>query len=462
MTEIKDFLKKHFESINLCFVAVMYALSCFHYVFTIFTLMYLFVICSFMKTEQIVKIHILTRIFHESIQFDARLIYWVLDWFVFLYLKNWLIDIFKHKQKMNYKVFVLIILISVYNAFTPIYKPTFLDVISDACKVLAVYFIYEKRDKLNFVSMARVFCYGMVFSSFFGLVYNQIMGRIFLDMYNVVRYRSLFIHPNILCDFTLMALVILFALQYYDKISMPEFCVLVILNFAFGYATIARNFVFMFGVIYAIYVVLYLLKHRKDGLKYILTLTAIILAICLLLEQQTYYYYIRIKFSYEVGGAETTLEIDKTSEWWKRMLVGQEHYDPGRLGLWMLYLSRIFETFKSFMFGYGIKAPFIGTMPTHNILLSKLYKSGFVGLMLSVIAILMMIDYKELKKYKKYLGVFMMAVGYIGVMLINNNTLVTAMAVIIIAAFMFVYKQTKSKKEEMIESRNKMIEILKR
>ena len=80
---MKEFFKRNFEFINLMFVTMLFTLSCVHYIFTIFSVVYLFFVCLFLKSEQIIKIQIVLRMFFESVLvLDTKYLELVFVWFV--------------------------------------------------------------------------------------------------------------------------------------------------------------------------------------------------------------------------------------------------------------------------------------------------------------------------------------------------------------------------------------------
>lgn len=440
MIQIKTFLKKYFEYINIGIVGTLLFFGCFHSMFAIALLGYMFVMSLFLKTEQILKYQIILRIFMGVLSVIP-----VSSIFPFIlgYVKNFIVDVMFKKKKINIKPILVILVLSVYNLLNPIYKLKTLDYIASILFYLMVYFIYEKRKEIDFVSVAKFFCYTLVVSCVFSFLIpyspNLEESRVVMYVNGLVRFTGLCVHSNIFAYAALIAIALLFVLKYYDKISTPEFLVLYIIIFVFGYLTIARAFALIFIVTYLLFAILYLMKYGMSEFRFVCSILAIVLSICLIMNEETYAYIFRIENSAEkenLGNVEKDfVEQIVVNDWWKMMYDGQIYFDQGRLNGWILYYGRITQTLRSLFFGYGISAPDIGTMHAHNIVLQTLYNNGIVGTLLIVLFGCSMIEFKEFKNWKKYLGVALLAICYSGTLFLDNNTFsVVVFAMIIVAA----------------------------
>ena len=112
-----------------------------------------------------------------------------------------------------------------------------------------------------------------------------------------------------------------------------------------------------------------------------------------------------------------------TEEEFEMVLNGELFYDPGRIGIWKLYFLQIFQSPKSFLFGYGILGPVIGKMyHAHNSAIEFMYRFGFVGYILLILLIISIIGFKNLRKVKKFATLLIYIVGVYSMILLDCNS----------------------------------------
>ena len=477
MQALKKIFDKYFEYLLFGIMLIMFVLSCFIKPLPYIALGFAFVSAFALKTDKLVKFHIFLMLFPKPLMIGGAY-YRVYDLlFVLPYLKNFVCDIvFKHK-KISFKPLIVIALCLIYYLVVPThYGSSIYNIVYRLAFLINIYFVYESRDSLDFKSIIKVLCYSFIVSSLFSFL-NQYTPKLKLDgayylQNKILRFDGMFLHPNELADFALIALVGLMVLMYSEKISMPEFLGLFLTIFVFGYISISRTFIVVFIVLLSIFTILYVLKNKEKSLNFCLSLISILLSMSLIFEDATN------ALIYRIGNDNGSIALDThifeeikffpQLEW----LFSDEgrpylldiydakiYYDAGRVDLWTLYLTRIFENPLSALFGYGLNASNIGKMHSHNALIYYIYKSGFVGFLLLVLFFLSMVEFKKVKELKTYIGSLLVPISFIGVSLLNNNNFDSVIYFIIIAVICFSFKMKKDKPSAEKE-RIKMIERL--
>lgn len=441
-------------------VFAMFVLACFYPVFTTIVVCYLFMVSFFLKTDKLFRLQLFVRPFQLLIFIDMTFLGLMTHIFIFGYIKNWIIDVVLNKKKISYKPLLAILLILVYQLIFPIYKTNILDFLILLFAMITMYFIYEKRNEIDFAITAKTFVYSVVCGAICGLFisYSPRVGIVERELINgILRFFAVFFHPNIFSDYAVMAISVLLVLKHLNKIEIPEFLALFITVFVFGFMTLSRAFIMIFAAVFAIFAILELKKNGRSELKFLLNLAAIVLAIMLLMEDRTYAYIVRVYSNLDTVGLEKVDSFTLKDGWWVWVLNGVVKYDPGRIGLWELYIKRIFETVKSVFFGYGISAPNIGQMHSHNILLGFTYTNGIIGMLLMALFVVSMTNKKAIKTIKEHSAAWLFVAAYFMVMLLNNNNFGTAMSSLIMLCFVFCFKSGKPK--PIKTEREKMIEM---
>lgn len=450
MKTLKDFIKNNYEYLNLGIIAIMLVLACFFDAFSVVVLLYMLFVSFVLNTEQILKMQILALMFARCYTVGDYYIHFYQLIFIFGLIKNFVADIVIRKKKINWKVFLVVCLLILYIWLFPTHKVDGLTLMLTISSILTLYFAYEARENLHFVGLIKMFCYSILFSAFISLFisYSDKL-KSFKDFYyfeDTLRFSGLLWHPNDFSDQVTVAISMLFALKLYDKISVPEFLILVWLLFIFGYKTLSRSFILIVIIEILIFSFLYIKKYGAKELKFVFGLIAILLATCLLFGKETNLMIYRVenpneKILFEAM-KENVLVNEKDGlspeDYLHAIYRGDTYYDPGRIGLWTLYLKRIFMTPMSAIFGYGISAPDIGRLHAHNYLLYYVYHHGIVGLFIGTVLLLLLIDWKKLKNYKNYFGLAMIMMAYVGVILLNCNRLDNTANVVLLAGMAFI------------------------
>lgn len=467
MQALKKLFDKYFEYLLFGIMLIMFVLSCFIKPLPYIALGFAFVSAFALKTDKLVKFHIFLMLFPKPLMIGGAY-YRVYDLlFVLPYLKNFVCDIvFKHK-KISFKPLIVIALCLIYYLVIPThYGSSIYNIVYRLAFLINIYFVYESRDSLDFKSIIKVLCYSFIVSSLFSFL-NQYTPKLKLDgayyyQEGMFRFDGMFLHPNEFADFAMIALVGLMVLMYFEKISMPEFLGLFLTIFVFGYISLSRTFIVVFVVMLLLFIAVYFAKYKTDALRFLCGFIALIILFYLIMDKYTYLLAYRFENSIEGDGLIYTLEmlfLPENRAMLQGVYDGIIYYDTGRLSLWTLYFRRIFETSSSFLFGYGLNAPDIGKVHSHNIAIFVIYKYGLIGTILSVLFILSMVEFKKVKELKTYIGSLLVPISFIGVSLLNNNNFDSVIYFIIIAAICFSFKIKKDKSSAEKE-RIKMIERL--
>ena len=468
MQALKKVLDKYFEYFIYGIMAIMLVLSCFIKPFAFIALGFAFVSAFALKTDKLVRLHIVLMLFPKPLMINGAY-YRVYDLlFILPYFKNFVCDIVFNHKKISFKPLIVVALCLIYYLVVPTrYGSSIYSIIYRITFLINIYFVYESRESLDLKAIFRVLCYGFIFSSLLSFI-NQYTPKLKLDgayyyQEGMFRFDGMFLHPNELADFAMIALAGLMVLMYFEKISMPEFLGLFLTIFVFGYISLSRTFIVVFAVMVLLFVIIYFIKFKIDGLKFLCGFVALLILFYLIMDKYTYLLAYRFETSIEGDGLIYTLEMLFLPENWailQGIYDGLIYYDTGRLSLWTLYFKRIFETPSTFLFGNGLNAPDIGKVHSHNILLFVLYKYGFIGTILSALFFLSMIRLEKIRELKTYLGALLVPIAFIGVSLLNNNNFDSVIYFIIIATICYSFKIKNEKQGSEVE-RNQMIKNLK-
>ena len=139
----------------------------------------------------------------------------ILEFFVVvLYFQR----IFKQEVKINFKIFIPLVLFFVYCSL-PINEYHWYDVFYLILTYLVFYIAFEERNKFDFVALARIFIAGIILSFVFGLyisVSPLLADNLFVYTADNggLRYQGLTHHPLQLAAFAMLAVSILLVLIY--------------------------------------------------------------------------------------------------------------------------------------------------------------------------------------------------------------------------------------------------------
>ena len=295
---------------------------------------------------------------------------------------KYLIEIIKRQKRINFKVLIPILIFLIY-LLLPIHDVTVQNYGRYCFTYLLVYLVIIYRKELNFTKLSLAFCLGIIISSLLSvlkfvspLLDGKILESVSYSGSNYIKFTGLDVHPNSLTTSVIIAMSALFVCKYQNKIKDVYFVVLFALLFIVGYATISRAFIIGTGALLVLFYILYFIKYKKKAIPLLIITAVVFCALLLIMYRETREYLCRL---FEINN-QVAVEVDKTiEENWNEIRNGTINYDPGRIGIYKMYLKDIFSSVSIFLFGRGISASYLGGVACHNTFLQLLWFHGLFG-----------------------------------------------------------------------------------
>lgn len=367
---------------------------------------------------------------------------------------HYIYHVIKREQKLNWKTLVPIGLFMVYMVL-PFHECNFADFFGILFFLTLLYVVFERRQQIDFRYIVYVFVSGIIFSCSMALLRD--VSPLLTEILEVVtcsggvRFEGFCFHPNILAGILMVAICAILILKYKNKISIYEFLVAFVPMFIFGYLTISRNFLFTALAGIVIFAVLYLVQRKVKAMPLLGIMFVVMALVCLAFFGITKTYIDRIEtdnnflMSQIVDTNVNDLDIANLSEsfdnqpeaWKQAVLAGKKYFDPGRAGLYEIYLRDWSSSPQTILFGRGASRPLIGKMSAHNLLIQELWKHGLVGYCFYLAMIIGSINWKKIKSIKKYLPGLIILVPYLMTTMIEQCLYDYAKLIVIIVAITF-------------------------
>lgn len=417
-----EWIKPRFEIINFVVITFLLLLSCFFEFAVLLCVIYAICVSVFYNKQQILCLYLYLKCFENTfnttnINFVGTIIQGLFGIFVLKYI----IELIKNRSKLYLPTLIPIIIFLIY-IILPNHIVEWWNYLHTTLFMLAIYILSCTKEKISLSRLSIIYGLGLIISCSFSLLrplssrLQEILFYEFNSEFGLSRFAGFFFHPNTLAIHVLIGLSMLLIVYYKNQISSFNFFALFVPLFCFGYIALSRNFIVALSLSIIIFAIFYILKYKKKALKFLLIAFGICLVIVLSMFSYTKLYLQRFNLinfdansqnniTVQFGEILTTAEQEElppkfSDEWWQMVYDGKIHYDPGRKGIWQLYLSKWKQSPTSILFGYGKSAPDIGRMSAHNLLLSLLYKYGLVGVGLIIWIILAFLLQFKINKNK--------------------------------------------------------------
>jgi len=259
--------------------------------------------------------------------------------------------------------------------------------------ILLVLVCLTSNKEINFKAALYWFIAGILGASIIGLLINFIPGAILFTYlpfgrelwehrsFGLQRFAALSNNTNHLHAMTSAALAGLLVLDLQKKIRLREFIPLFAIMFAISFATIARTFMITFAVMMTAYLVLKIIRHKRQSLKTFAFLGLALIVVCGAMYHYTLANMMRLNIIPERQIIQNNRPLrQETFEIEYRPDID----DPGRGGIWRRNLRDWSSSAYTVFFGRGIDSPNIGNVTQHNTLVFILVKTGLVGLILFI------------------------------------------------------------------------------
>ena len=450
MSKVINFVKKNFEYLSYVVIIVLLLLGCF-FETPMWILTFVGLLCAlFFSYEQILSLYLFVFSF-ESIFYGSSIesaLFTIIRYgMIGVIAIKYFYEVIKNKEKLNLKIIIPMSLFFIF-CLLPIHN-IFLKPIVDVVVVLGLaYVTYQKREKISLTRLVVFFCLGLILSgllSFLRPYSERIISIIPSYIENkYVKFSGLFVHPNFYAMYSIISLSLLLFLKLIKKISDLFFYLLFIPIFIFGFMTISRNFILGISFAILLFVIFYIVKFKKSAFKFLSLSFVIGIAIlaCLNLEVRLYLVRLNIAPVEIIQDYTDTAVIDediyppldevdeaydyeyKSDEWWDAVYRGEIKYDPGRKGIWEMYLTDWTSSPMTILFGRGVGSKPLGKMKAHNLFLQTLWNYGIVGYVLLLSIIFSFIDLKVFKKQLKNLYFLLLLIlPYYAVTMFESFTL---------------------------------------
>ena len=397
---IKQFFKKEWLNVTMYSVITLLLFCCMFWEPMVYVTVAVMVgFCAFRPVQ-----HTFYMIFFAYPFFSVLNVEWysVSFYYVFFIISlfvvgiRYLIEIFQKKRNFNLLLFILSISFLLY-CFIPFSGYDVVEHIQILGIVSGLFLLFEFKEKLSFKSLVYIASIGLIFSCIFSFVAFETsrMCEILTQYtnYGYIKFQGLFANPN---NFSIYQIIILpcLLLLYIQSHKFYTLCLFMI-NFAFAYMTLSRNFIMCLGIMLPIYAILELVYYKKKGLLHVACVAISMLTLCTVMLTSTKIYLVRFNVLPQSSLSQTQQKADAAivlpsvpAEPNKpESPLNDETFvdDPGREGLWERYWEDYTSSWQIILFGKGVAAPYIGNMAPHQGYLNVLWKFGLVGTFLLLI-----------------------------------------------------------------------------
>ena len=266
---------------------------------------------------------------------------------------------------------------------------------------LALFLFAVNLKELKFLRLFRILFIGFVLSNIVAVICLVVPSMqtnfLILKRYELIRFPGLFIHPNRLSTMSIILVVCLLYFYLLKKIGHIEFVLSFVLTCAVGYATLSRTFLYCFIISFVFFVIVTIVKDKKQFYKKTLIVFSLFLASTLIM-----FNYSKILFN-DLGISEIFFGYGNSVDNSYEDLINGG--DPGRGGLYKVYFLDLISSPIVFLFGRGMShEPIIKSgLTSHNTYLQIAWKIGIVGVLLFIVIMLASIKLYTNISYKKFI-----------------------------------------------------------
>ena len=380
-----------------------------------------------------------------------------------------LIKVIKKQEKLDW-LFIVSVLIYLVYIILPI-RHTAAGKFKTGCDMMyfasalaffvMLYVVYKNKDKIDYLKCLHLFIVGFLISGglgWFAYVSPRLKNVMSLIDYigiDLLRYNGLFGFPNTLAIVGLMAAAVVFYLQHKGKIGNVAYLYHTLI-FALCYITLARSFLYAYFGAFALFVIATMIKEKKNCWKIILPEVLCVLVVMAALFMYTKAHFGRVSVSDLISGYDNSVDSEDISQ----------IVDPGRGGLIKIYAKDFLSGVLVMLFGRGLSATWIGgtrKLSSHNTYLQALWNTGFVGLILFVVIMVLIIKKYSALKLKPLIkstfidfGNYILILPILAMMFIENlfmnmQMIIAVMVVLFAISVVKLNKNLAENQEEKAE-----------
>lgn len=394
-------LKPKYELINYTVITFFLLLSCFFEFAVLLCVIYSIFVSVFYNKQQILCLYLYLKCFENT--FITTNIYFVsiiIQGLFGIFILKYIIELIKNRNKLYVPSLIAILFFLIY-IILPNHIVDWWDFLHTSLFIFSIYILSNTKEKISLTKLTIIFSLGLIISCALSLLrplssrLQEVVYFEYNSEFGLSRFAGFFCHPNILAIHILISISLLLFVYYKNQISSFNFFVLFVPLLSFGYIALSRNFIAALALSMIVFAILYIIKLKKQALKFLLITFGVCLVLVLSMFSYTKVYLQRFDLINFETNSHNNTQFDQpitmteqeelappkySDEWWQMVYGGKIHYDPGREGIWQLYISKWKQSPTSILFGYGKNAPYIGDMAAHNLLISWLYKYGVVGI----------------------------------------------------------------------------------
>lgn len=423
MNKFLKFCKEKYLMISYIIISFFLLLACFFEPCAYMVVVACVLFALFFKVENILKIILFTFPFQLALLTTQKigLFNVLLLILTFIIGIKYILELFKKQKKINLKILIPIIIFLIYIAL-PFNKFSLTRFGNFVVVFALIYLVYEYRKEVSFKNLVMAFYFGAIVScvfyltSFFSTRLNNLINYTYpFENCNYVRFAGLFTHPNNLCVYFLVLLCSICVLQYLNQIKLWQFIIMFVSVFIPTYLAISRNFILSFVLLIIIFSIFFIIKYKKKSFVTLGLLFLSLLFSAVLCFYPTKIYLVRFNIlprsaiAYEtvfpkndkdniIPDDNTDMPEYNSDKWWDMVYSGEIKYDPGRTGIWKMYLNNWKSSPKNILLGRGISASRIGQMSAHNMFIQLVWEFGLLGnALLLIIIISIVINIKNIK-----------------------------------------------------------------
>lgn len=472
--KITDFIKSLFKNkvfylyLALFLIILASSFNSFFILLSIFIIVYAVIFLNFENSLSMLlflfPFKLLTaRIFDYLFAF-AMLVYWV----------KFIIKSIKIKEfKKIYTVYFITVAIFIIYLVLPIHKSFDAGFLSSFSLnnflfcfnlFLALFLFAVNLKELKFLKLFRILFIGFVISNIVAVICLVVPSMqtnfVILKRYELIRFPGLFIHPNRLSTMSIILVVCLLYFYLLKKIGHIEFVLSFVLTCAVGYATLSRTFLYCFIISFVIFVIVTIVKDKKQFYKKTLIVFSLFLASTLIM-----FNYSKILFN-DLGISEIFFgygnSVDNSYE---DLLNGG---DPGRGGLYKVFFLDLISSPIVFLFGRGMShEPIIKSgLTSHNTYLQIAWKIGIVGVLLFIVIMLASIKLYTNISYKKFIKtafsdiyLYLLLIPILAGIFVENIFPAVELVVYLVIIISAVYEKESSVGQENLINNEQIIDV---
>lgn len=355
------------------------------FVYVTLVLGLIFVICtkSVRKLYYLIFLVPLLNIFRVTSEepFDRLILYVFIVFFVFMAFR-FIFDLILKQKKIDWLFTITCLLAAIYFIIIfDINKITYGGSFLIGC--LMIFFVKEYKNEIDAKGIGLIFILGLMFSIFIGLFSNtsvRLQELIGYGKGGAIGFFAMGFGTESFCGEIAIALAFLFTLHINKKIGYLFYIVYSVLLIV-SILTLSKFMFLMTAVLIAIYLILYIIKNRKDKahniILNVILMVLITSVVCLIFNRQMR--------ATDESGFDNFAGVSLSE----------------RLSVWQSYFDRMFSNIKNILIGNGVGAGLFINEP-HNTFIQLIYYVGFLGFLLLVLSYLFAFRPKDIKRVNWY------------------------------------------------------------